>query len=239
MLRTCEMAIGSFLCVSFPLPLVTHSLCVSILLGFANGDVSLLDIRSGDIAWTRALQTTKINSIQQSPVDDNIIITSGANINGMVCLHDIRMNGKKKGLLIAHKLHTKSINAAYFSGDAKYIISVSQDNYVFCTHDYMNVKPSISRLRHDNHTGRWLSTFKPSFDPKDGNTFLLGSMDRPRKMEIFTINDKTHSLIKVKDCTGDALGSVQSRNCFHPKLNLLAGANSSGKVCVFQETRGN
>jgi hypothetical protein len=56
---------------------------------------------------------------------------------------------------------------------------------VILWHDYFSDEPSTSRISHDNETGRWLSSFKPAFDPKDPLTFVLGSMDKPRKMEIF------------------------------------------------------
>jgi len=208
----------------------------SILLGMSDGNVSLVDSRSSVKAWEKQFQLSKINSIQQNPSDDNIIITAGSGKAGQICLHDLRMVGKPKfGHIQALDKHTASINAAYFTGDGDHIVSVSQDDYVFLWHDFIGTSaPSIYRMKHDNHTGRWLSTFKPSFDAKNRNSFILGSMDKPtRRMEVFEVNTKKHTLEKLAVLMGEALGSVQSRNCFHPSLNVLAGGNSSGKVSVF------
>ena len=83
----------------------------------------------------------------------------------------------------ARKLHDKSINAGYVSPDGSSLVTVSQDstvkvwqqpecNGIGCLvplGSKETVKPtSGASLRHDNHTGRWLSTFHPAFDPKVG-----------------------------------------------------------------------
>lgn len=207
----------------------------SILLGMSDGNVSLIDSRSSIKAWEKSFQLSKINSIQQNPADENMVLTAGSGKGGKICLHDLRMVGKPKFThLKAFDVHTKSINAAYMTGDGEHIVSVSQDDYVFLWHGFMGSSaPKISRMNHNNQTGRWLSTFKPSFDPKNMNSFVLGSMDRPRRLEVFEVNTKSHTLDKLTTLMGDALGSVQSRNAFHPRLNVLAASNSSGRVSVF------
>jgi WD repeat-containing protein 76 len=207
----------------------------SILLGMSDGNVSLVDTRSSLKAWEKPFQLSKINSIQQNPVDENMVLTAGSGKGGQICLHDLRMVGKPKFThLKAFDVHTKSINAAYITGDGEHIVSVSQDDYVFLWYGFMGSSaPKISRMKHNNQTGRWLSTFKPSFDPKNLNSFLLGSMDRPRRLEVFEVNTKTHTLEMLTTLMGDALGSVQSRNAFHPRLNVIAASNSSGRVSVF------
>jgi WD repeat-containing protein 76 len=193
-----------------------------------------MDSRSSKKAsWTKAFHGSKINSIQQSPLDEHIILSASSGVNGHMSVHDLRMVGKPKfDSLKDFKGHSKSINAAYYTGDGEHIVSVSQDNHVFVWHKFMEKSPSISKLYHDNHTGRWLSTFKPVFDPKSPNSFLLGSMDKVRKMEIYIVNPKTHSLDK-QPIKLEGVNSVQSRNAFHPKLNVVAGGNSSGRVSVY------
>ena len=205
----------------------------SILLGMGSGDVALLDARTGKQGWFQEFHQSKINSIQQNPMNENILITASGGVNGKFSIHDLRMVGKSKFEAVhSHKGHTKSINAAYFSGDGDHVVTVGQDNYVFCWSKWDTKSPSIKKQYHDNHTGRWLSTLKPSFDPKAPNTFVLGCMDKTRKMEIFNINRKSHCLDKCIDLLG--VNSVQSRNCFHPSLDVVAGGNSSGRVSVFQ-----
>ena len=38
------------------------------------------------------------------------------------------------------------------------------------------------RLRHDNHTGRWLTNFRAVWDSKNEDYFVVGSMARPRQV---------------------------------------------------------
>jgi hypothetical protein len=74
--------------------------------------------------------------------------------------------------------------------------------------------------------GRWLTTFQATWHP-ELDIFCSGSMKKPRCMEVF---DSTGTLIR--EVTGEALGSVMSRTCFHPSTNklIMVGGNSSGRV---------
>lgn len=124
-------------------------------------------------------------------------------------------------------------------------------------------------IKHDNQTGRWLPVFHACWDLKNPNAFMVGSMTKPRIVEIFegyNSSGATNSAgngnsgngksgkkgaVKVKAETQDvsdmnacrrvtALGdngtyltSVQSRNVFHPYLDVVVCANASGRVHVF------
>ena len=93
-------------------------------------------------------------------------------------------------------------------------------------------------MNHDNHTGRWLSTFRPIWDPKSPHSFLLGSMGKPRCLELFDImENQTGSTSKwytLYNFKGESLASVVSRNAVHPTLDIIAAANSSGRIHVFR-----
>jgi len=95
-------------------------------------------------------------------------------------------------------------------------------------------------MRRDNHTGRWLSAFKPTFDPKFPSCYALGSMQKQRVVELFHINRNSSSSTSmissqlICQLASDSLQSVCSRNAFHPHLNIVAGGNSSGRVHVFR-----
>lgn len=92
---------------------------------------------------------------------------------------------------------------------------------------------------------RWLSTFRPTFDPKHPAAFVLGSMDRPRRVEVFapsdasagTFDSNPFSLSLVAALQSDVLSSVCSRNCFHPVLDIIVGGNSSGRVHVLRNQK--
>ena len=85
------------------------------------------------------------------------------------------------------------------------------------------------RIQHNNQTGRWLSTFMAKWHPCE-DLFIVGSMQRPRMMEIFDGNCGE----LVKGVQGEALTAVASRCCFHPSSDklIVAGGNSSGRVTV-------
>ena len=46
-----------------------------------------------------------------------------------------------------------------------------------------------SFLRHDNHTGRWLTPFRATWDPKTENCFVIGSLGHPRKVVFILSNN--------------------------------------------------
>ena len=159
--------------------------------------------------------------------------------------------------------NTHSVNAASFSPDGKYIVSVGQDNTIQAWENNMTsmststttsneLTAHISK-KHNNQTGRWLSTLRPVFDPKLPHTFLIGSMEQPRRLELFTIGSKSNAIDEVSgkkkrkidsiefqliyNLMNENLASVCSRNAFHPTLNMIAGGNSSGRVHLFQKVK--
>lgn len=235
-----------------------------VLVGRSDGQASLIDFRmkASQYAWSYQIQNTKLNSVQFHPSDNNLLICGGSGMAGSITIHDLRTvpstrsNGSSSSWkpIQEMNLHDKSINAAYCSPDGLYLVSVSQDNTIRTWKDFLDgsakSKAAVSShvTRHDNHTGRWLSTFRPSFDPKHSHTLVSGSMERPRMIEVFQIADSGSSSSKsskssadsgfgleiVRELKGDYLGSVCSRNCFHAQLNLIAAGNSSGRVHIFR-----
>lgn len=89
------------------------------------------------------------------------------------------------------------------------------------------LKPA-TRVKHDNMTGRWLTTFNANWHPSL-DMFVVGSMQKPRMIEVFDGYGK-----KMRDFHGDALTAVASRCCFHPSTDkvVIVGGNSSGRVTV-------
>ncbi|XP_068685832.1 uncharacterized protein [Montipora foliosa] len=86
--------------------------------------------------------------------------------------------------------------------------------------------------RHDNHVGRWLTSFRATWDPKFDKYAVVGSMKRPRQIDIFSSEERSSALMHL---THENLNSVNSLNVFHPSVNMLAGGNSSGKVYLWTE----
>eukprot|EP00551_Chaetoceros_affinis_P009608 CAMPEP_0203677532 /NCGR_PEP_ID=MMETSP0090-20130426/28521_1 /ASSEMBLY_ACC=CAM_ASM_001088 /TAXON_ID=426623 /ORGANISM="Chaetoceros affinis, Strain CCMP159" /LENGTH=117 /DNA_ID=CAMNT_0050544443 /DNA_START=13 /DNA_END=366 /DNA_ORIENTATION=- len=113
------------------------------------------------------------------------------------------------------------------------------DNLDIFTDFHLNtgvVTKPTHRIRHNNQTGRWLSTFMAQWHPSISSSspneelFVVGSMQQPRTMQIF---DGSKGEL-VRGIQGDALTAVVSRCCFHPSVEKLiaAGGNSSGRVTV-------
>lgn len=218
-----------------------------VYIGRSDGKVSFVDLRTGKnkYVWTCDLgHKSKVNSIQAHPTDENIVVSTGGGKDGFICINDIRKcggNNTVKPLLTLNE-HTKSINAAGVSSNGQYLVSVSQDNTVRTWANFTStatVTKSV-KINHDNHTGRWLSTFKPAFDPKHPTAFCLGSMERPRMIEIFTPTISTENVVTcplTQKIKGEWLNSVCSRNCFHPTLDIVIGANSSGRVFIARDPK--
>eukprot|EP00935_MAST-01C_sp_MAST-1C-sp1_P001324 g1324.t1 len=93
------------------------------------------------------------------------------------------------------------------------------------------VEPTC-KARHDNKTGRYLPVFHASWDPKTDHAFVVGSMSKPRQVEVYTTEN--NATRRVMSLQGDYMNSVQSRNCFHPSLDIVVCGNASGRVHVFR-----
>lgn len=87
-----------------------------------------------------------------------------------------------------------------------------------------------ARNRHNNMTGRWLTPFKAVWMPGCEDLFLVGSMEYPRRVEVFSSAGTLQHTLK-----GDSLTSICSLVDVHPDRFVVAGGNSSGRVHVFVE----
>lgn len=201
------------------------------------GEVALVDLRASSTTyqWNNSVQEGKINSVQIIPNNTNLLLCASSGMSGYMSIYDIRVTDKKWKPVVDMNGHTKSINAAYASPDGNHIVSVSLDNTIKTWSKFLESKGKVesTTLRHDNHTGRWLSTFHPAFDPKQAATFVVGSMEKPRRIEIFSVNKAGVSSL-VNAVKGDYVASVCSRNCFHPSMNIIAAGNSSGRVHILR-----
>ena len=156
-----------------------------------------------------------------------------------VYLWDVRTFGSKtKKPKAIHAYHgVKSINSAFFSPSGNAMVTTTMHNKLDILHDFhlqkkskgpATVKPTYS-IRHDNMTGRWLTTFQAVWHPVY-DIFGVGSMSKPRVVEMFR-DDKRKSAVG-----GEALTAVVSRLAFHPRTDriILAGGNSSGRVTLIR-----
>merc|ERR1712146_69999 len=137
---------------------------------------------------------------------------------------------------------SRSVNSAHWSPTGQGIVSVTQANYLRIYQDAEQLSGDVPEsaacnVRHDNQTGRYLTVFQAQWDPKQENAFVVGSMARPRQIEVYSCRwDKKkpacHRVMSLQD--PDFLSSVQSRNAFHPNRDLVGG-NASGRCVVFRK----
>jgi WD repeat-containing protein 76 len=144
----------------------------SMLVGRSDGYVALIDFRQSASAYVRKnkISDVKLNSVQVMPNQEHYLISAEAGKDGVIMIHDQRKlpygtsgGTKTSTALRTLSLHSKSINAAYCTPDGAYLVSISQDHTIRVTKDPAALaSDSIDSysIRHDNHTGRWLSTFR-------------------------------------------------------------------------------
>lgn len=129
----------------------------------------------------------------------------------------------------------KSINSAFFSPSGTKLLCTTMANTIDIINEaHLQTGTNmqhIRRIRHDNQTGRWLTTFQAQWHPSGNeDLFAIGSMQRPRRIEVF--DGSSGNLIRGIE--GDAMVSVSSRCCFHPSQEKLVvcGGNSSGRLII-------
>jgi len=208
-------------------------------LSTSEGGVMHIDLRAaatnkggGKLTFNRVLSERKINTITLHP-DGNVMATAG--LTGIVQLWDVRKveaaKNDKKPKPVAWHDAGRSINSAYFSPSGRRLLTTTQSNKLEIFEDAHLVKglmTSKTSVRHDNQTGRWLSTFMARWHPAN-EMFIVGSMQKPRCIEIFGQDGKV-----LREIRGDALSAVASRCCFHSNADRLiaVGGNSSGRVTL-------
>jgi WD40 repeat protein len=131
----------------------------------------------------------------------------------------------------------KSINSAFFSPSGTKLLCTTMANTIDIINEahlqtgIFSSMQHFRRIRHDNHTGRWLTTFQAQWHPlASEDLFVIGSMERPRRIEVF--DGSSGNLIRGIE--GDAMNSVSSRCCFHSSQEklIVCGGNSSGRLII-------
>jgi len=190
-----------------------------------------LRVRKGKVTFMEELSEQKINTLSLHP--DGFSLAS-AGLDCTVRLWDTRKfgcNDKKKTNCLASYHAGRSVNSAYFSPSGSQLVATTQMNTLDILNNFHLATDQIApttRVKHDNQTGRWLTTFQANWHPSL-DVFVVGSMQRPRAIELF---DSQGS--KLRDIYGDALTAVASRCCFHPSTEklIVVGGNSSGRVSI-------
>lgn len=203
----------------------------AVLLGRGDGMCVLYDTRHKKQISSHRFHDGKINSIETCPAALNYLVT--ASLDRTVGVWDIR-NLEKEVATIGHNL---AVSHAAFSPDGTSICSVCNDDYLhlfdFSKREIVDDKAEYAAFRHCNRTGRWLTRFKVNFDKKCPNSFVVGSMDKPRCIEVFRADQQKGTCKRAMRLRSEQVASVQSLNVFHDSMNVIAGTNSSGRISVW------
>jgi len=196
-----------------------------VRVGFGTGHLQVLDLRGG-CASTVHLHDKTIRSIDVSPLDPNLVLT--ASIDHHARIWDIRKLQRSSS--IATIEHSQGVTQARFGQGAEgnVIITTSYDD----TLKVFDVDKRRLRhtIRHDNTTGRWLSSFQAVFVPGSDQFCSIGSMETLRGIDVIDVFKGS----RVARLTCEPYASITSVNAWHPTRSLLVGGNSSGKVFLWR-----
>ncbi|XP_018416861.1 PREDICTED: WD repeat-containing protein 76 [Nanorana parkeri] len=195
--------------------------------------LSLVDRRTPGTSYeVRApLDLSSPRSVSVHPLQRDVCVVAGA---GDVCVYDIRqLSHRKPRPVVSLPGHTRIVQSAYFSPvTGNRILTTCADDRlrVFDSSSLGSTVPLLTSIRHNNFTGRWLSRFQAVWDPKQEDCFVIGSMERPRQIQVF---HEDGNLVHVL-WDAENLNSVCSINAIHPTRNIVVGGNSSGRLHVFR-----
>ncbi|XP_072479727.1 WD repeat-containing protein 76 isoform X2 [Notamacropus eugenii] len=204
----------------------------TLIVGHWNADVAIVDRRTPGTSYEKIFNSNMsiIRTLQVHPVNRQYFIAAGARDVHIYDLRHITSKGMKPLNFLTQ--HSKSLASAYFSPvTGNRVVTTCFDNYlrVFDTSCMSSKIPLLTSIRHNTNTGRWLTRFRAVWDPKQEDCFIVGSMARPRRIDVFhESGELVHSFLD------ECLASVCSINVMHPTQNILAGGNCSGKIHVFK-----
>uniref|UniRef100_A0A8B9BQ63 WD repeat-containing protein 76 n=1 Tax=Anser brachyrhynchus TaxID=132585 RepID=A0A8B9BQ63_9AVES len=204
------------------------------IVGYWDGSVAVVDRRtpgtSLELSANIGFKITR--TVHVHPVNKQYFVAAGSVDVRIYDVRYLKSDGNKP--VSSLNGHTKSVASAYFSPvTGNRVVTVCADDKlrVYDTSSLSSTVAVLSTVRHNNNTGRWLTRFRAIWDPKQEDCFVVGSMARPRQIEVYQDTGKLlHSFYNV-----DYLGSVCSINVVHPSRNILVGGNSSGRLHVFKE----
>jgi WD40 repeat protein len=202
----------------------------SLMIAHGNGKLALVDCRAEKQlqGWYSCYERS-VRTVQMHPVQQQYFITSSALCE--VKIWDRRYLSKKSPDPVCNLVHPKGLSSAFFSPAGKYVVTTCNDDRlrVYDVTNMLTTRPNVvASIKHNTHTGRWLTTFKAMWHPQRDDVIVVGSMEQPRGILLYGCQGER--LYKLMD---ENLSSVCSICLFHPSRQIVFGGNSSGRVHVF------
>ncbi|XP_072236380.1 WD repeat-containing protein 76 [Leuresthes tenuis] len=206
--------------------------CSTLVVGNWYGEVSIVDRRTPGNSHEslHSLDPKTLRCVSVHPLQMQYFAVAESRL---VSIYDSRCLKKTKSQAVSQLHgHSLSITSAYFSpSSGNRVLTSSMDNHIriYDTSAMTSKSPLLTSIGHDMHTGRWLSKLSAVWDPKQEDCFVVGSMMRPRRVQVF--HESGQPLHSFMD--NENLSTVLSVTAFHPTRNALLGGNSSGRLHVF------
>ncbi|XP_010533089.1 PREDICTED: WD repeat-containing protein 76 [Tarenaya hassleriana] len=195
----------------------------SLYFGEGAGGFNVWDLRAGKSSFQWDLHEGRINSVDFNPQKPYIMATSSS--DGTACLWDLRRMGAKEPRTLNTLTHGKAVHSAYFSPSGLSLATTSFDNHVGILGG-SNFE-DISMIDHNNHTSRWISTFRGIWGWDDSYIFI-GNVGRGVDV-ISTAEKRT-----VKTLQSPNESAISCRFHSHPlNVGMLAGSTAGGQVYVW------
>ncbi|XP_010755239.3 WD repeat-containing protein 76 [Larimichthys crocea] len=208
--------------------------CSTLVVGNFYGEVAIVDRRTPGNSHEslHSMDPKTLRCVSVHPLQRQYFAVAESKV---VSIYDSRCLKKTKSQTVSQLLgHSLSISSAYFSPcTGNRVLTTCMDNRlrIYDTSAMTSTSPLLTSISHDMHTGRWLTKLSAVWDPKQEDCFVVGSMARPRKVNVFHENGQSqHSFVDAEN-----LNTVLSVTAFHPTRNALVGGNASGRLHVFTD----
>ncbi len=162
-----------------------------------------------------------------------------------------RGSGKSANALVTLQ-HSMSVTSTGWSPSGRFILGVCNDNKVRAWEAPAGKEGIFGvpdeeltyAVNHNNHTGRWLSPFKASWDPSAEATIVIGNMDHT--IDLFAVkgagdelaagtSKSKHGSLRLAGSIqpGDYVTAVTTQTAVHPTLDIALGGTASGRVYLY------
>lgn len=195
----------------------------SIYYGEGSGVLGIWDLREGKSSATWKLHEERINTIDFTSENCNIMATSST--DGSACIWDLRKVSTHKPKYLQTVFHKRAVHSAYFSPSGRFLATTSIDNKVglLSSANYEDT----SMISHYNHTNRWISSFRGIWGWDDSYIYI-GNMQRG--VDVISVAEKKLDFT----LRSEHMTAIPCRfDAHHEEIGMLAGATSGGQVYIW------
>nr|XP_057945084.1 WD repeat-containing protein 76 isoform X2 [Doryrhamphus excisus] len=208
--------------------------CLTLVVGSWQGDVAIVDRRTPGTSHEslHSLDPKVLRCVSVHPLQQQYF---AAAMSEGVNIYDSRSMKRHQSQPVCQlRGHSLSISSCYFSPcTGNRVVTSCLDNHIriYDTTALTSEAPLLTSIRHNMQTGRWLSKLSAVWDPKQEDCFIVGSLSRPRIVNVF--HESGRPLHVFKD--DEHLSTVLSVTAFHPCRNAFLGGNASGRLHIFSD----